>query len=84
MSEYPEHDRLKLISDKSQTIGAFLEWLNSESGLEICTLIEGQIDDRFAPAGISIEKLLAQYFEIDLDKIEKEKRAMLDSIRAAN
>jgi hypothetical protein len=29
----------------------------------------------------SFEKLLARYFDIDLDKVEKEKRAMLEELR---
>jgi len=31
---------------------------------------------------LSIEKLLASYFEIDFDQVEREKRAMLDARRA--
>ena len=33
------------------------------------------------PVGASIEKLLAQHFEIDLDKCEEERRAILDALR---
>ena len=32
----------------------------------------------------SFEKLLAEYFEIDLDKVEDERRAMLDGLRNAS
>lgn len=35
-------------------------------------------------AYVDITKLLAEFFEIDLVKIEAEKRAMLDAMRAAN
>lgn len=35
----------------------------------------------FYPAGIRIEDLLAEYFDIDLKKIDLEKQAMLDAIR---
>lgn len=40
---------------------------------------EGWLPDTRSP-----NRLLADYFEIDLAKIEDEKRAMLESIRAAN
>lgn len=33
MSEYPEHDKLRAIRDKSQAIGEFLDWLE-EGGLD--------------------------------------------------
>ncbi len=33
---------------------------------------------------VGINTLLAEFFEIDLDKVEAEKRALLDQIRAAN
>ena len=39
---------------------------------------------QFWPFHGSTTKLLAEFFKIDLDKIEEEKRAMLDAIRAAN
>lgn len=38
----------------------------------------------FFPAHIGIEKLLAEYFDIDLKKISAEKDQMLDEIRAVN
>ena len=31
MSDHPEHDKLTLVRDKSQTIGEFLEWLPTTS-----------------------------------------------------
>ncbi len=33
MSKYSEHDKLKAISDKSQTCGEFLNWLKDDQGL---------------------------------------------------
>lgn len=35
-----------------------------------------------SPFRATKEKLLAEFFEIDLEKLENEKRAMLDSLRA--
>lgn len=41
-------------------------------------------DDALVPAGGQIEQVLADYFGIDLAKIDAEKRAMLDSLREAS
>lgn len=38
--------------------------------------------DEYTPAHKSIEQILAEYFDIDLAKIEAEKRAMLEALRA--
>ena len=34
------------------------------------------------PAALNVRKLLAEFFEIDEEKLEAEKRAMLDELRA--
>jgi len=73
--KYEEHEKLHKVKDQSQTIGQFLEWLNEQY-----TLCESD-EDTYYPTHINIEKLLATYFEIDLDKIENEKQQMLKAIR---
>lgn len=98
MSAYPEHDRMRAISDQSQTVGEFVEWLSSDKRIRLATYPDCISDtaDHVCGAGdcvksqhlytvdTPIEKLLAEFFDIDLDTIEAEKRAMLDSLRAAN
>ena len=42
---------------------------------------EAEENPVFVPLHYSTERLLAEFFEIDLDKVEQEKRAMLDAIR---
>lgn len=74
---YPEHDKLKAVCGQSQTIGEFLEWLEYEKKLIICEHNEGF----YYPTFNKINDLLAEYFGIDQDKIEAEKKAMLQSIR---
>ena len=85
----PEHDKLRAVKDESQGIGAFLEWLREE-GLTVCRFQQlvrhsGELGD-YSPEGYyptrdGTEKLLARYFEIDLDKLESEKHAMLYGLR---
>lgn len=37
--------------------------------------------DQYMPIHESVEKMLAEYFEIDLKQVEKERRALLDELR---
>jgi hypothetical protein len=154
MADYPEHEKLQAVSEQTQAIGEFLEWLNSQSvqlmiwredltdtrttgpacperrrghrmdpcwptsaigigGADYwdthCLHWHGRDrddndDDAAAEQGIccwcgkgreytittrgwvserrSTPQLLADWAGIDLDKIEAEKRQMLESIRA--
>lgn len=88
---------MKAVQTQSQAIGEFLEWLGDEK--DICMAQRhqhtdgcldedlevgcGYEDDELIYVHIGIEKLLAEYFSIDLDKVEQEKRAMLEEIRAS-
>ena len=89
---YPEHEKLKAIADKSQTCGAFVEWLQQRYTLakyhvhdkhciKTATKICGMIGNTLYPEPVNIRKLLAEFFEIDEEKIEDEKRAMLAALR---
>lgn len=81
LSKYPEHDKLHEVKkDKSQAIGEFLEWLQSSRGVILGEWLEGY-EDRLQPISEDIQALLAEYFEIDLDKIEEEKCQMLEEMR---
>ncbi len=83
MSDYPEHDKLKEIQPESQIIGAFLD----NCGYTLCDFdIEPFLTEHgeYVPVCGSIQEILAHYFSIDLDRIEAEKRAILDEMKAAN
>lgn len=79
--KYPEHEKLKLVKDESQKIGAFLEWLQNR-GWGIARYHDGNEELGFA--GIGIEGTLALYFDIDLKKLDDEKRAMLEELHRLN
>lgn len=86
-SQYPESD--KMLRAKKELglddIRAFWEWLD-ERGLKICAPHpQGWLAENgaYAPLTTPREQLFAQYAEVDLDKVEEERRAMLDEIRAA-
>lgn len=105
MSEYPEHDKLQKVKDKSQAIGEFLEKMD-EQGLILCkqhthdwscyedVVMDG---DRVVSHGhlccshrngdrvcdyVTIEHRLEAYFGIDGNKLEAEKRQMLEELRS--
>lgn len=80
-SAYPEHEKLAKIRDRSQTIGEFLDWLGNETPFIIGVYSTGFYDDVIVPAGMTIESVLALYFDIDTDRLEEEKRAMLEHAR---
>lgn len=82
MSEYPEHDKLTLVKEASQSIGQFLDWLLNEQGR--CIASYDRHDEVLEVDYRSIEDWLARYFDIDRDKLEEEKRDMLDKLRAFN
>lgn len=79
---YPEHEKLALIKDQSQAIGEFIEWLRDQ-GVHFVTY-GGTDGDYPIMWRTDITGILADFFDIDQDKIELEKRAMLGSMRAAN
>ena len=81
-SQYPESAKMAAVSDESQSIGEFIEWLGTKGiMLGHNVTFEGYSTPQFVPVSTSTENLLADYFEIDLKKVEQEKRAMLEAIR---
>lgn len=85
MAEYPEHERIHAVKEKSQAIGEFIDWLR-EKGVTLCTFRQHEywpLDNIQGKRARTIEEILSIYFDIDQDKIEKEKRAMLDELRQA-
>lgn len=77
---YPEHNLLASVKLKSQAIGEFLEWL-TEQGLTICKMEHHFGHSEFIPHRYRIEQLLAEHFEIDLDRLEDEKQAMWEELQ---
>lgn len=82
--ETPEHDKLKNVQEQSQWLGGFLEFLQRKR-YSICQISKDEHgDERLYYVGKSIEAWLADFFEIDLKKIDAEKKAILDYIREKN
>ena len=80
MSEYPEHEKLSKVKDKSQVIGEFLEWLQGPKCYTIAFYPENS--NSLFTVRTNTEKLIAEFFEVDLKKLEEEKIAMLNELRS--
>ncbi len=74
---YPEHEKLKAVRTEHRAVCVFLEWLD--------TTKEYDLRDRGSgyPITQRHEALIAEFFEIDMQKFEQEKVAMLEKIRSA-
>jgi hypothetical protein len=90
--KYPEHEKLAKVSALSQKCGEFVEWLQARYTFgqyhehsSACQSPTGAACDtstqRLYSAPINLRKLLAEFFEIDEDKLEEEKQSMLAGIR---
>lgn len=81
---YPECEKLVAARHDSQVISEFLDWLNDED-----IVLAEYSEDAPCVVGVdqltryrgSLEKLLARFFEIDLAKLEAEKREILNRLR---
>lgn len=81
----PELDKMSAVKHDSQIIGAFLDHI-SHQGIHLAKYQEGETkydDEQLMPITQSIEQVLADYFDIDLNKVEKERRAILDHLQSA-
>lgn len=94
-TKYPECEKLHAVHEESQKIGEFIEWLRYDKGIQLgkyYTVDELNEADpgmeyqsgEFIAVYDPINKLLAEYFEIDLDKVEEERRQILEELRKAN
>jgi hypothetical protein len=79
-----ELDRMLEVQQESQTIGEFLEWCNGRGMWLAQYMGNPTYREVLTPVGVSTEELLADFFEIDLNKAEQEKRAILAAIREDN
>lgn len=76
----PESARLASISSQSQPIGEFLDWLAMETEYHLA--VYDDESGTFRASHPPIQRLLARYFGIDLERVERERRRLLAYIRA--
>lgn len=76
-------NRMLEIREQSQFCGEFLEWLQSKYTMYDKKIKhESPFMDVMRDTGdyINTEKLLAEFFDIDLDEVEKEKEMCLKTV----
>lgn len=89
--KYPEHEKLNKVHKLSNNIGSFLDWLIHQKGVKLYLSVNKlptntHVDESYVRIGAvpmlyKPNELLAEYFNIDLKKLEEEKQAMLIEIR---
>ena len=90
-NKYPECEKLAKVSEDSNKIGRFLDWLQSQ-GIMLAKYHEHTDDcydedgydyeceyteEMIQPVYENKEDMLARYYNIDMDKVEKERREIL-------
>jgi len=81
--ESPECEKMVAVQEKSQELSNFIDWLR-EQGYAICeerVYKDSYPPEQWVPLKKSFEQLFADYFSIDLKKVEEERRAILEEIR---
>jgi len=79
-------------SGKAEIVQEFYDWLHEEKGWVLARWVpteerrsdDGIYGEQPVPVYVSPEQLMADFFGIDRDKIEAERRAVLDAIREAH
>lgn len=81
----PELDKQSEIikSGKAGVIQEFIDWLREDKKYVLAEWQdwEGYDDQQFVPIYVDPEQLMADFFKIDRDKIETERRAILDALQ---
>ena len=85
---YPEHEKLQEVVETSQAIGDFLDWLSSVKQIRFAKWVKDKTEsgtefEVFVQQNMQITDWTAEYFGIDLKKLEQEKLAMLEELREA-
>lgn len=68
----PELDKLELVWPKAIVIMEFLNWLQKE--YTVC-------DGHYYRTQFDHNRLLSEYFKLDLPKLESERKAILESLK---
>ena len=74
-----ESEKKLQVREQCQTIGDFLSWLQDHRHVVLCQW-GVDVDNRkevLLPTGRTINQWLADYFMIDLEKLEEERRELL-------
>lgn len=82
--EYPEHEKLTALGDEREHVQDFLDWLYDVLGARIVDGRDREIErtEKLSFPGADVRaRLMAEFFGINLDVLDAEKKLMLDLIR---
>ena len=82
---YTQHDKIKALDGRNQTVGDFIDWLR-EAGYVICERCKATEDTEWQthwPTMKTRNNLIAEFFEIDEYELSREKDWMLENFRRA-
>lgn len=87
-TRWPEHGRLYALEGKNEVVGNFIEWLKRHPDYRLCEWFTYTDSDGnetgggdYLPVYPSTQDLLAEYFKIDQNALDREKDNMLAMIR---
>lgn len=84
MSLRPEHQKVKAIQAHSQQIHEFVHWLNDKGIILAQETNDSEAEETYYPVYTKLTDLVAEFFEIDLNQLEKEKLDMIEEMREHN
>lgn len=81
----PELDKMAAAIPAARVVGEFYDWLATE-GIVLCSYVapsaENGHEGSYYPVHIPAEELLRRWKGIDSDKIEQERQALMEYLRA--
>lgn len=77
-----ECEKLTAVKDKSLLLSEFVDWLE-EKNMRICNMVDCDIAP-YEAITERYEQLFAKFFNIDLDRLEEERRRMLKAFQYAS
>lgn len=78
MTTYPEHDGLREVKRETQAIVEFMGWL------ERCKAITMRQLYTDYPVMDKVQDLVAEFYDIDLEELAREKDRMVEDMRRVN
>lgn len=72
---YPEHERLREVKRETQALHDFVEWLERRKHIHLRQLHTDY------PVMEKLRELIAEFYDIDLEELGREKDLMVESLR---
>lgn len=82
--QYPMLEKLRRVEEKSHLCGEFLDFIRSKYVLFDPSIPREQFAYVSSGDFINSEKLLAEFFDIDLEQAEEERQQILKSLHSLN